>query len=1314
MKLISEKTETRITPPHQRELEHLRRVGEEARQTHQGRTVVLHGLHGAGVNALLKEWKRELHQKREHVFDGDCLPGAVAYAPLAEIVTQYVRAVEDLGLMTDELVEIYSKVGRLLGIPRVVPFEVVSDDRMEVGGQILFYENLGRLFTELSTCLSGTVILTNAHLADSATRAAVTYLVQNIVTDPIGTFAPDGVQTAAFQGLFVLSMPTESGMTNSLLRTLGDRDGVSFLNLENATEETVRRFLTSPEVVKRFVDSSGGMADNLEALLETIPEKVEDIFLKRCEHLGKLELRLLGSLAVFGRPVSPDLLLRTLGEEVPSTTLVGLFERRILARRVHGGQLLVDLPTEDNRRLVYDRLKPQLKSEFHGTIASILEERSRFGEAVDPAELAHHFLKSSNREKAKEYAIQAAERLHISFAYEQAHELLVLALPLLDGDSRQAETLDRLVDIQACQNEHRRALGYLHQLEDLLEESERGPVYRRTAEMLFELGDYDEALRHLEKARSLAAITSADGELLEEQIRIDTVAAEVYLYRGQYDRVVALCKSALSKIVDAPSVHAQRQIIRLNNALGKTHLYSGDYVNAIRSFKENVKRAKEYNWPVELVQAQFNIGTIAINQRDYQTAEEIIQEVLSSSYASQSPMIRARCLANLGVVYHKTCQFGRALDAYLNGLATFKKLGNERQFATVSANLGDLYQSLGDGKRARALIEASLEVTRARNIPLIRGISLFVLGGVALNEAKYDEAGVVLNEALETLDELGAVKWVQRVRIRQAEVALAREDWADCEEWLDQVALDGSVVDAETIGAECNLCRARLEIERDNLDNLEDGLSESRKIFQQQGAVDLLWSTDTALAQLYLKLGKTNQAKQALKSASDSIDKVQKEIPEALREAFSNAPQRKRVSELRSELGNRAVVRPRPARRRMRPLTVDGDFLTWRQRYDRIIGEDPKLLQILRMVDKVADANSTVLIQGESGTGKELIAEAIHANSCRHNKPFVKVNCAAFVETLLLSELFGHEKGAFTGALNRKKGRFEMANGGTLFLDEIGDISPNTQVALLRVLQEQIFERVGGCESIDVNVRTIVATNRNLESMVKRNEFRLDLYYRLKGIIMELPPLNERRRDIVRLLEHFVDKCTSDGRKQTFSDEALLYLTSYSWPGNVRELENFTRSITLFVDEPVIDLDHILDFEEFFADGEFSDEIPDDFLDGLKEQTPALLDPPVVSDDVVDTSESSIEPKTSETVVSDTDPKEAMMSWAMEQGLGLPELRKRLETEYIRRALLKTQGNITKAAELLEMKRPRLSQIINSTPALSTLREELTSTRGTK
>ena len=260
-------------------------------------------------------------------------------------------------------------------------------------------------------------------------------------------------------------------------------------------------------------------------------------------------------------------------------------------------------------------------------------------------------------------------------------------------------------------------------------------------------------------------------------------------------------------------------------------------------------------------------------------------------------------------------------------------------------------------------------------------------------------------------------------------------------------------------------------------------------------------------------------------------------------------------------------------------------------KFKNLIGDSEVMQQSFQFIEKIAATNSTVMICGESGTGKELVARAIHYNSDRRNEPMVPVNCGAIPEDLLESELFGYEKGAFTGALKTRIGRFELANGGTVFLDEIGDMSPALQVKILRVLQEHEFERLGGVKSIKVDIRVIAATHRDLEKAVKQGTFREDLYYRLNVIPFILPPLRERGSDIPLLTNHFIGKFNIEKKQNIngISPEALKCLTRYHWPGNVRELENLIERLVILKGEGVIEQE---DLPEKILGAEWSDAVP--------------------------------------------------------------------------------------------------------------------------
>ncbi|MDH3728914.1 MAG: sigma-54 dependent transcriptional regulator [Myxococcales bacterium] len=340
----------------------------------------------------------------------------------------------------------------------------------------------------------------------------------------------------------------------------------------------------------------------------------------------------------------------------------------------------------------------------------------------------------------------------------------------------------------------------------------------------------------------------------------------------------------------------------------------------------------------------------------------------------------------------------------------------------------------------------------------------------------------------------------------------------------------------------------------------------------------------------------------------------------------------------------RNVVHKAARTRELSQAHVRGDP-NERGRY-RIIGQSPPMREVYDVIEKVADTPSTVLITGESGTGKELIARALHENSARKDKPFVSVNCAAIPPDLLESELFGYERGAFTGAVTSKPGRFELANSGTLFLDEIAEIPVSMQVKLLRAIQEQEFERVGGIKTITVDSRLIAATNRDLKEEIAKGSFREDLYYRLNVVHVHLPPLRERPSDIPLLIDHFVQQFNRklDRSVTGFDDNALRSLLRYDWPGNIRELENVVERCMIFAEDGEVGAQYLT---QEVRDAEGSATVS---LDAGLDVTPG-----------------------------ETGLKEAVREATL-----------KLEREFIARALDRTGGNVTHTARLLKISRKSL------------------------
>lgn len=302
-------------------------------------------------------------------------------------------------------------------------------------------------------------------------------------------------------------------------------------------------------------------------------------------------------------------------------------------------------------------------------------------------------------------------------------------------------------------------------------------------------------------------------------------------------------------------------------------------------------------------------------------------------------------------------------------------------------------------------------------------------------------------------------------------------------------------------------------------------------------------------------------------------------------------------------LTNRAIELQKMSKK----IVVLNQQLVDRYRLDNIMTNSPKMQQLCKNIAKIARSNATVLITGESGTGKELIANTIHYNSSRNLGPFIKMNCVALPESILESELFGHEKGAFTGAIMRRSGRFEQADHGTLFLDEIGEISPNLQVKLLRVLQEREFERVGGNKTIKTDIRVLAATSRNLSEMVNQGTFRQDLYYRLNVVCLHAPPLRERKEDIELLSEYFLQKFTAENKKHimNFDPDVLKIFETYNWPGNVRELANIVEHAVIMSTGSRIFPEDLPDYLKKNSENNLINSLKSEKLEGktLKEMT---------------------------------------------------------------------------------------------------------------
>lgn len=716
-----------------------------------------------------------------------------------------------------------------------------------------------------------------------------------------------------------------------------------------------------------------------------------------------------------------------------------------------------------------------------------------------------------------------------------------------------------------------------------------------------------------------------------------TVAlGELRLAGGDREAARDLAEDALDREPDETVRLAAR------NLLGKVIIAEGRWAEAESHFLRDEEMAAASDRRADVLRARVNRAIAVMSQQRRLEARTLLESVLEDGDALGERRAIAFALGNLAVLHSLGHDYATALALFERCLGVVRALGDAFRLAHNTFNLAHLRlrvgmvdeaeQTLAFGRRAcgpnLADNIAALMSFVAAEAKLARGDTLAAAQAAdeAIAASRRSNNGGKLGEALR----LGA-----RIALAEGDVLRARRYLAQSE-----TAPGVAGGEAEQVVLQATVARAAGEPYRAQAEEAtrkaEDELEFAREAHCLAGFA-ALDEDDAAAARHHLDAARSNR------------DRIAASLPEAMRQSFHARADLAELTQLEARLNHLAEA-PGPTRGRPTPAS--------RVRASRheLVGDSPAMDALRAAINKLGPSEATVLIAGESGTGKELVADALHRASDRHDGPIVKVNCAALVETLLLSELFGHERGAFTGAQSRKQGLFEHAHGGTIFLDEIGDVSPKTQVALLRVLQERCFERVGGCESLDVDVRVICATHRNLPEMVATGTFREDLYYRLCGVTLEVPALRERPADLPALAEALLTRISDEQRspKKRLTTEAAGILERHRWPGNVRELENALRAAALFAEG------------ELITARDLSDNV-----DALREVGPPQ----------------SLRPS--------ENPSELVYASIRTAGTSLPDMKKALERACIERALKETDGNITRAAKLLGMKRPRVSQLVN-------------------
>ncbi len=699
------------------------------------------------------------------------------------------------------------------------------------------------------------------------------------------------------------------------------------------------------------------------------------------------------------------------------------------------------------------------------------------------------------------------------------------------------------------------------------------------------------------------------------------------------------------------------------NVQGKLMLAEERWADAEQHFADDAYQAARHNLGEAELRAMLNRGVAVLSSGRRDEARRLYDTVLERGQKASNPRAVAYALSNLATIAILEHRYAIALQLSDRAIETRRSIGERFGLVRPISNLAELRLRLGLVDEAEQALRFGMQACGTA-LPL-SSYAYFAQVAACIHLARGNTSEAAKELATAKSGAAGAGDRLLGAICERIGAQIALED-GDVEG--ARMALAGASAHSQSPGARARLALIEARIERaageDFMQQAQDALTQAQRADEPECTREAL----VLLVHAHRIAGQEAAARSCWQSALRERDRVAQALPLPLRTRYLARPELAGLDQLMAAPIDLSAGDP-PAEKRRR---ADRQPLEQQQTPTggRLVGESAPMRALRGTIARVAATNATVLVHGPTGTGKELVAEAIHQASPRRAGPLVKVNCAALVETLLLSELFGHEKGAFTGASARRRGRFEVAEGGTLFLDEIGDISPRTQVALLRVLQDSSYERVGGCTPLKANVRIVCATHRDLQAMVKQGSFREDLYYRLCGVVVEVPALSERLSDLRVLSEALLDKAaeTCGLVAKPLSSAALRGLARHQWPGNVRELENAVRVAALFSKEEQIELDDFTRNVEGLR-----------YLEEAAVSERASL-PPCVGDDA----RSSLPPSSS------TD----MVYAEIRGGTRLADMKKKLEQECIARALVESGGNITRAAALLGMKRPRLSQLV--------------------
>ena len=1201
------------------ELALLLREHQEAKASGAARFVFVRGPRGVGKTHLLSSLAQSLAAQGTPIFEGGSGRDArQTWGVFAPMLGELLTLVKRSGVPETTLARLARAVEPVRSGSQSLP----AEDR-----RLALFDGAGELFS-LAGRAAPLVIWPDLDVADRASLELIRYLS-----------AMASTPQSKVCGLFVLTFREDEALPAPLAEVVSHVSGRT-LSLAGLDLDGIRSFLGRQDVAQKLLDVTGGNPQALGELLER-PVAAIDFFVRRVERLSELQRSTLAVLAIAPEAIPVEWLAATMGAEAPQSaqTLDGLLRERLVTVKVVDGRPSWRFARETEKRAFVALIDDEQRRVSTLALGRVM---ANAGQLLSAAEL---LLPIAPKEGAQ-LAVRAADGLVERGALEDAESLYARAAALL-APSEKSAVLEAWGRVLALLGDYRGAVRRLLESARRGNRSKRAVLALEAARLTIKIGRSRSARVLLDVARA-SSETAAGAE---------ASLAELYVATGRAADALELGRHVL-----AARTTEDASSLTLRQAMGKALLVQGQVAEAQKLFADNAERAMKLGETKLVAQARLNEGVAAYKRGDRDRAIACWEGT-----PPESRPLHAHAEANLGSLYAESGDFELALGHLTRALSAFSRFGSLREVAMAASNLARLHHFLGDTERAAELSEHSLRQARRLGDGYLEASAQLNLGALAVDAREYPEARRLLESARVGFERLGNDAWAALAAAWKARAHLQAGERAQAELELSRRCVEKGSATLQAASLEVELTRTELCLINGDLLGAGRSASRAREALLDKPDLEGPIRTYFLMGKLRLAATDISGAQAEFSRAGRLLDELVQRVPPVRRTAFLSLPRRAEV-----------VAAVEPELRLPRAMAS----LAPRQAVESInglVGRSIALQRITKQLEPIGRSSATVLVRGESGTGKELLADALHALSPRRHMPLVKVNCAAMVEELLLSELFGHEKGAFTGAIKERKGRFEMADGGTIFLDEIGDISPKAQVALLRVLQEREFERVGGSKTIKIDVRIICATNRDLEVLITQGRFRSDLYYRLKGVMMELPSLRERLEDLPGLTQHFLEKVARERNEpvRRLSDDALALLGRHRWPGNIRELENVIASASIFAESNIIDVEAFTHVGELRALIEVGSEAP--------VAAPTVFAGPVVA----------VAPAVQVAAPVSPDAPLDYYELARRRDLSLKDLRHEVEMQCIKRALEEAQGNISEAARLLKMKRSRLSQIVN-------------------